>query len=119
MTSPQEELRKRTKQFALRAIRLFKALPKTAEAQVIGKQLLRSATSVAANYRAAGRARSQAEFIAKMGVVVEEVDESQLWLELLVDADIVKGDRLRELIRESDELVRIFATSHKTAKRSR
>ena len=79
-----EELKKRTKQFAIRIIKLFRSLPRTEEARVIGKQMLRSGTSVAANYRAVCRARSRAEFIAKVGVVVEESDETVLWLELLV-----------------------------------
>ena len=81
MTTPQEELRQRKRQFACRVIRLFRSLPGTGEAQVIGKQLLRSATSVAANYRAAGRARSPAEFTSRIGVVLEEADDSQFWLE--------------------------------------
>src|SRR5438270_9679366 len=116
MTSPQEELRSRTKRFALRILRLFRSLPKTTEAQVLGKQLLRSGTSVGANYRATGRARSRAEFIAKMGVVVEEVDETVFWLELLHEGEIVKPELLRELIQEANELAAIFAAAHRTAK---
>ncbi|MGH9789756.1 MAG: four helix bundle protein [Candidatus Acidiferrales bacterium] len=81
MTYRAEELKKRTKQFAIRVIKLFRSLPKTEEARIIGRQLLRSATSVAANYRAVCRARSKPEFIAKLGLVVEEADESALWLE--------------------------------------
>jgi len=111
-----EELRQRTKKFALRVIRLFQALPKTTEAQVIGKQLLRCGTSVAANYRAACRSRSKAEFIARLGIVAEEADESVLWLELLTDANIVKQRRLTEIMQESRELVAIFSTSLKTAR---
>jgi four helix bundle protein len=80
-----EELRIRTKSFAVRIVKLFRSLPRTEEARVIGRQLLRSGTSVAANYRAVCRSRSRAEFIAKVGVVVEEADETVLWLELLVD----------------------------------
>jgi four helix bundle protein len=80
-----EELKKRTKQFAIRIVRLFQALPRRDEARVIGKQVLRSGTSVAANYRAVCRARSKAEFVAKIGVVVEEIDETVFWLELLVE----------------------------------
>ena len=82
-----EELKKRTKQFALRIVKLFRALPRTPEAQIMGKQLLRCGTSVAANYRAVCRARSRAEFIAKLGVVVEEADESVFWLEMLEESD--------------------------------
>lgn len=82
MSSP-EEIRDRTKKFAIRIVRLFRALPRTTEAQVMGKQLLRSGTSVAANYRSVCRARSTAEFIARIGIVAEEADESVLWLELL------------------------------------
>ena len=89
MPSP-EELRERTKSFALRVIRLYRALPKSAEAQVIGKQLLRCGTAVAANYRAVCRSRSRPEFIARLGIVVEEADETMFWLGMLADADIVK-----------------------------
>jgi four helix bundle protein len=100
-------LRDRTKQFALRIIRLSAALPKSNEAQVIGKQLLRSGTSVAANFREASRARSDAEFIAKLGIVEQELDESLLWMELLVESEIVALARMQELMTEADELIRI------------
>jgi four helix bundle protein len=86
------------------------------EAQVMGKQLLRSGTSVAANYRAACRARSKAEFVSKIGIVLEEVDESVLWIELLIDAGILKKTRLDELLSESRQLTAIFTASRKTAK---
>jgi four helix bundle protein len=114
--SPPQELRERTKKFALRIIRLFQALPKSTEAQVLGKQLLRCGTSVAANYRAACRARSKSEFIARLGIVAEDVDESVLWLELLEDANILKRERLEDISKESKELAAIFSTSLKTAK---
>jgi four helix bundle protein len=91
MESKQEQLRARTKKFALRIIRLFQKLPRTPEAQILGKQLLRSGTSVGANYRAAGRARSGAEFSAKIGVVVEEADETVFWLECLVESGYRKA----------------------------
>lgn len=91
-------------------------LPKSDEARTIGKQLLRAGTSVAANYRAVGRSRSKPEFIAKMGVVVEEADESVFWLELLVDTGIIRGDLVHELLTEANELLAIFAASHGTAK---
>lgn len=117
MESKQQELRNRTKQFALRIIRLFQHLPHSADAHVLGKQLLRSGTSVGANYRAAGRARSRAEFSAKMGIVVEEADETIFWLECLSESGIVKQELLQELIREANELVAIFAASHSTARK--
>jgi four helix bundle protein len=114
-TSP-EQLRSRTKDFALRIIRLFKSLPTTGEAQVIGKQLLRSGTSVGANYRAACRSRSRAEFAAKIGIVVEEADESQYWMELLIDGGIIRPEKLAELQKEAAELTAIFTTSRQTAR---
>jgi four helix bundle protein len=112
-----EQVRNRTKQFAIRIVRLFRLLPKTDEARTIGRQLLRSGTSVAANYRAVCRARSKAEFIAKIGIVVEEADETVFWLELLVDTNIVTEEKLRDLLREANELVAIFAASQQTARR--
>jgi len=93
-------------------------LPKSSEAQVLGKQLLRSGTSVAANYRAACRSRSRAEFVSKIGVVVEETDESAFWIELLADAGIMKKERLAELLKEAQELTAIFTASRQTAKQS-
>jgi len=114
--SAQEQLRDRTKQFAFRIIHLFKSLPRSTEASVIGKQLLRSGTSVAANYRAANRARSRAEFIAKIGVVLEEVDETVFWLEALTEAGVVKSALLEPLLKEANELVAIFAASQRTAR---
>lgn len=114
--SRQEELRNRTKTFALRIIRLFRHLPHSTEAQVLGKQLLRSGTSVGANYRAAGRSRSKAEFVSKIGIVVEEADETVFWLECLVESGIVKEELLKELLIEANELVAIFAASHRTAR---
>jgi four helix bundle protein len=110
------DLRDRTKQFALRVLKLCDSLPKTDAARVMSRQLLRSATSVAANYRAVGRARSRAEFIAKMGVVIEEADESVFWLELLVDSGNVPKTRLDDLIAEANELVSIFVASQETAR---
>ena len=118
MSQP-EQLRDKTKQFALRVIRLFPALPKSTEAQVLGKQLLRCGTSVAANYRAACRARSKAEFISRIGIVAEEADESVLWLELLKDAGILASDRLHSIDAEAKELSAIFSASQKTARSNR
>src|SRR5215471_10906521 len=101
--SQPEQIRDRTKQFAIRIVRLFRSLPKTEEARVIGKQVLRSGTSVAANYRAVCRARSKAEFIAKIGIVVEEIDETVFWLELLIDTEIVSKNRLEALLTEGNQ----------------
>jgi four helix bundle protein len=111
-------LRDRTKRFALRVLKLCDSLPGTDAARTISRQLLRSGTSVAANYRAVGRARSQAEFVAKMGVVIEEADESLFWLELLVESGIIPKPRLDELTVEANELVAIFVTSQQTARRT-
>jgi len=113
---PREGLRQRTKAFALRVVRLFRALPRNAEAQVIGKQVLRSGTSVGANYRAVCRARSRPEFIARMGVVAEEADETVFWLELLIEAGIMPAKRLDSLLKEARELTAIFSASAQTAR---
>ena len=112
-----KDLGERTKQFALRVLRLFRALPAKEEARILGRQLLRSGTSVGANYRAACRARSRAEFIAKLGVVLEESDESVFWLELLLEGGIVGKERIGALIEEAKELTSIFVASLRTAKR--
>ncbi|MBA4311276.1 MAG: four helix bundle protein [Chlorobiaceae bacterium] len=111
-----EQLKERTKQFAIRIVNLFRSLPKEEEARIIGKQLIRSGTSVAANYRAACRARSKAEFISKMGIVVEEADETVLWLELLIDTKIIKKEKMSNILLEANELLAIFAASQGTAK---
>lgn len=113
------ELRDRTKKFALRTVRMFSSLPKSTEAQVLGKQALRSGTSVAANYREASRARSDAEFVSKLGIVEQELDETLLWLELLVEAEIVPEKKLSALLQEADELLKITVASIRTAKRRR
>jgi four helix bundle protein len=113
-----EDLRVRTKAFAVRVVRLYKSPPFSADAQVLGKQLLRSATSVAANYRAACRARSRAEWIAKIGVVVEEADESMFWLEMLSDCDVVAPVKLKELVKEANELTALFTASRHTARKA-
>ena len=119
MSTQAEQLRARTKQVAIRIVRLFKSLPKTEEARMIGKQLLRAGTSVAANYRAVCRARSRAEFISKVGVVVEEADEAVFWLELLVDTGVVRKVLMENLLAEASELLAIFAASHWTARQMR
>jgi four helix bundle protein len=113
----QRDLKQRTKEFALRVIRLTEALPKGRTADVIGRQLLRSGTSVAANYRAACRAKSTADFISKMGTVEEEADESLFWMEMLVEAGLMSAERLAPLMQEADELVAITVTSINTARR--
>jgi len=114
-----EKLRARTKDLAIRIIHLFQALPNTKEAQVSGYTLLRCGTPVGANYRSAGHARSRADFISKIGVVVEEADESVFWLELLSDQGILKKERLNDLLQEARELTAIFAASRQTAKQRR
>jgi four helix bundle protein len=112
-----EELKRRTKEFAKRIIFLCRSLPATREARLIGDQLFRAGTSVGANYRAACRARSPAEFIAKLGIVLEETDECLYWLELIQDMGICKGERLEALVAEANELIAIFVSSLNTARR--
>jgi len=109
------ELKQRTKQFALRVLKLVNALPKTTAGRVLGNQLARSGTSVGANYRAACRGRSKAEFIAKLGVVEEEADESVYWMELIMEADLLPKERVRPLCREAGELTAIMAASRISA----
>lgn len=111
-----DHLKQRTKTFALRLIRLYRALPRKTEAEVIGRQMLRSGTSVAANYRAVCRSRSQAEFASRMGIVAEEADETLLWLELLVESDLLPRSRMEPLLKEANELLAIFSASRKTAR---
>jgi four helix bundle protein len=110
------DLRQRTKSFALRVIQLVGTLPKTQTANIIGRQLLRSGTSVGANYRAARRARSNAEFIAKLGIVEEEIDECAYWLELLHESRQVAHEEVKLLHAEADELTAIIVTSINSAK---
>ncbi len=110
------ELRDRTKSFALRVIRMSDALPRTRAGNGIGNQVLRSSTSMAANYRAAGRSRSKAEFIAKIGVVIEEADKTVFWLELLRDSGIIKPTKLDDMLDEANQLLAIFTASRRTAK---
>jgi four helix bundle protein len=117
MDSRTEKLRDRTKEFAIRIIHLFQALPSTKEAQVIGNQLLRCGTAVGANYRSACHARSRADFISKIGIVTEEADECVFWVELLSDLGIVKKEKLHELLQEARDLTAIFNASRQTAKR--
>ncbi len=114
MTS--QEMKARTKKFAVRVIKMTESLPNTRAANNIANQLIRSASSVGANYRAALRARSQADFISKIGITTEETDESEYWMELLVDCEIVKPERMADLLKEADELVAIFTATSKTTK---
>jgi four helix bundle protein len=114
--STEKDLSKRTKAFGLRVLRMFCALPKSTEAQVLGKQVLRSGTSVGANYREANRARSKAEFIAKIGDCLKELDETAYWFELLTDGNIIPGERLAGLQDECNQLLAIFTTISKKAK---
>jgi four helix bundle protein len=107
----------RTKRFALRIIKLSSALPRTNSAQVIGKQVLRSGTSVGAHYRESRRSRSNAEFISKLEVALQELDETQYWLELLVESEIVSESKLKDLQTEANELVAILTTCVKNVKR--
>lgn len=109
------DLKDRTRGFAIRIVRLCRTLPRTMEGKVISYQLLRCGTSVGANYRAVCRARSRAEFSAKLGVVIEEADEAVFWLELLTDVGIFRKEQLHHLITEADELVAIFVASRQTA----
>jgi four helix bundle protein len=117
MEHPAEALKDRTKQFALRIIKVIRSLPSGSEGRIIGNQLLRSGTSVAANYRAVCRARSRPEFLAKMAIVIEEADESAFWLELLVDAGLVPERKLKELKSEANQLIAIFNAFRTTAKK--
>jgi len=113
------DLKDRTKQFALRVVRLVRALPRERTADVIGRQLLRAGTSVGANYRAACRSRSTAEFVSRMTIVEEEADEAAYWMELLLDAGIMTEAKIDELLDEARQLVAIMVASIKTARNSK
>ena len=112
-----DDLKKRTKEFALRILKLVEALPNTVQVKTIGGQLVRAGTSVGSNYRAACRGRSRAEFIAKLGIVEEEADESAFWLELIIEGSLLKGCLVQPLLDEANELTRIAAKSRVTAGR--
>jgi len=114
--APPRDLKERTKAFALRVVRLVASLPRNPSTDVVGRQLLRSGTSVAANYRAARRARSRKEFLAKLGIVEEEADESVFWLELLVEAGLGVSGEMSALRNEANELVAITVSSIRTAR---
>jgi len=114
-----DELRARTREFALRVVRMVQVLPKNAVADVLGKQVLRSATSVGANYRAACNAVTRPIFLHKMSIVVEEADETVYWLEMIRDAELVKPEKLASLIDEAEQVLKIMSASLKTAKTAR
>src|SRR5712671_5843989 len=115
----QPDLKRRTKAFALRILKLVDALPRTTAGRALASQIVRSGTSVAANYRAACRAKSPADFIAKMGIVEEEADETLFWLELLEESELVSAAKLTEIKKEANELIAITVASIKTARRNR
>ncbi|MEW6407355.1 MAG: four helix bundle protein [Patescibacteria group bacterium] len=112
------DLRKRTKQYVLRIIKLVRALPNTVEGRIIGNQLMRSGTSVGANYYAACRARSKTEFIAKLGVVIEEADESAFWLEIVIESRLLKKELVEPLLKETNEIISIMVVSRKSASKN-
>src|SRR6266571_3048209 len=116
MQSEERDLRDRTKQFALRILEMFSVIPKSTQAQVLGKQVLRSGTSIGANYREAYRGRSKAELVAKCGDSLRELEETAYWLELLIDGKIVTPEKLSALRQECDELIAIFVTILKRSK---
>jgi four helix bundle protein len=116
MEHPACELKDRTKKFALRVMKVVRSLPPSAEGRMVGNQLLRSGTSVAANYRAVCRARSRPEFLAKLAIVIEEADETAFWLEFLVDAGLISELKLNDL-KSENQLVAIFNASRTTAKK--
>jgi four helix bundle protein len=116
MQNGERDLQERTKRFALSIIQIFSVIPRTAEAQVLGKQMLRSGTSVGANYREAYRGRSKAEFVAKCGDSLRELEETAYWLELLVDGNVLPAETLSDLHQECDELIAIFVTILKRSK---
>jgi four helix bundle protein len=118
MTRSADEFKQRTKRYALRVIRLVDQLPNRPSAKVIGNQLLRAGTAVGANYRAACRGRSPAEFCAKKGIVEEEADECGYWLELLIEANLVKEELLADLLRETNEIVAMVVASINTARQN-
>ena len=111
-----QNLRDRTKQFALQIIKLCESLPRDEASKVLSRQLLRSASSVGANYRAVCRAKSRNDFIAKFGIVLEEADESAFWMELLLDSGKTSGSKAAELLREANELAAIAISSINTAR---
>ncbi len=114
-----DELKARTKVFALRVIKLVESLPKTTTGRTIGNQLIRSGTSVAANYRAACRARTKVEFVSKIGIVIEESDESVFWFELVIDSKLIKKELVKSLLDEASEITAIMVSSSNTARKGK
>ena len=114
-----KQLQDRTKTFAIRVIKAFARLPKDEAARIIGRQFLRSGTSLAANYRASCRARSGADFISKISIVTEETDETLFWFEVLIESDLIANKVVEPLMKECEELLKIFSASLATAKRNR
>jgi len=113
-----KDLKQRTKQYALRVIKLVGALPNSIVGRTISNQLIRSGTSVGANYRAACRARSKAEFIAKIGIIIEEIDESAFWIELIIEINLLKKELVECLLKETNEILAIMITSVNSAKKN-
>ncbi|MCG2693747.1 four helix bundle protein [Candidatus Parcubacteria bacterium] len=111
----QKDLRRRTKEYALRIIKLIEALPKTTAGRTVSNQLIRCGTSIGANYRAALRGRSKAEFIAKIGIVIEEADESAFWLEIIIESGLLKSKSVEPLLQETKEILAIMITTSNTA----
>jgi four helix bundle protein len=115
----QHEMKRRTKAFAVKIVRLFESLPQKRAAYVLGRQLLRCGTSVGANYRSACRAKSTADFVAKMGIVEEEIDETMYWLELLIEVGVLKAEEVEAILKEANELLAIVVASIKTARKNK
>jgi|SRR5215831_2415601 four helix bundle protein len=117
MEHPAVDLKNRTKKFALRVLKVLPSLPQAQKRRLVGNQLLRSGTSVAANYRAVCRARSRPEFLAKLSIVIDEADETAFWLEFLVEGGLIREEKLKDLISKANQLVAIFNASRTTARK--
>ena len=115
----QHEMKRRTKAFAIKIVRLLESLPQKGTAYILGGQLLRSGTSVGANYRSACRAKSTADFVAKMGIVEEEIDETMYWLEVFIEIGTLKAEAAETILKEADELLAIVVASIKTARKNK
>jgi four helix bundle protein len=115
----QHEMKRRTKAFAIKIVRVFESLPQKGAAIVLGRQLLRSGTSAGANYRSACRAKSAADFVAKMGIVEEEIDETMYWVELFIEIGILKAEEAESILKEANELLAIVVASIKTARKNK
>ena len=115
----QHEMKRRTKAFAIKIVRIFESLPQKGAAYILGRQVLRSGTSVGANYRSACRAKSTADFVAKMGIVEEEIDETIYWLELFIEIGVLKAEEAEAILKEANELLAIVVASIKTARKNK